>query len=1315
MKRFLLSGLVMFITLTHLAAQSFVVGEASGINTEYSYPTPFGNNFKSHKSQYLYSAAELTAAGLTAGPISEVAFTVVTLPETPVVCESFSLKITPTEAFSLVTDAWMAAETNVWGPMDYQPTLGKNTFILETPFMWDGISGIVIEICSGSALANTGANAIVELSGPYINTVSHTYGSDVDEDPCSYEGIESLPIEIAETLYKPLIEFTATPVEDCGDFITISETISSDNLVCASELFTLSITPFENENISYSWYTSNNNIDWNLKTTDDTYSIVLNQTESTWYRCAAFCPFTETTLYSIPVLVEMNPGDACICLPGYTSGTIAGDFISYVNYGAINNNSTALPSPFYFNYEEQTTDVFIGNTQTLTITTGERSELNTIAAWLDVNDDGIFSIEEKIGETNNLAAFESVDFDVLIPAGATANNVTLRIREVYNALDIDPCTEYEFGESEDYVVQLINMTVPEVNFNFSGDPTVLFTDNSINNPQTWEWNFGDGFTSTEQNPEHTYTINGTFNVCLTAGNVAGSNTVCSDIIIASYIAANAAFEFSGDPEVTFINNATGSDLNWLWNFGDGITSTEENPIHTFIENGNYNVCLTASNGFSTSEFCQTISITSYNDLTAQFSFIGNPEVTFTDLSEGPINTWNWNFDDGITSSEQNPVHTFITNGVYNVCLTITNDLHTNTFCTEITIDSYLSPMADFIYAGSPLVNFTDISSNTPNSWLWNFGDGFTSTEQNPSHLFLLNGDYEVCLIAENEIGQGSTCQTITINDYNAPIAAFDYSGAPTVVFTNLSGADATYWNWNFGDGILSEEQNPIHTFNTNGVYNVCLTAGNIHGENNICQEITIDNYPAPEVNFFYIGDPEVSFLDATSETPTSWSWDFDDGSFSSEQNPTHTFLENGIYMVCLTASNANGSDMNCKNIVIDSYLAPLAGFTFEGDPIVSFTDISTNEPFAWEWSFGDGILSEEQNPTHTYSENGSYYVCLTATNITGNNVHCENIVIDGNVFAPDAEFTYSDGYEVMFTDMSENVPSEWFWDFGDGFTSTLQNPVHTYATNGTYTVCLTVGNIMGDDVNCHVLIIDDYAAPLINFTFEGDPVVDFTDFSENVINSWLWDFGDGGFGTEQNVSHIYTENGLYEVCLTASGPGGTSIGCKTVEIVTMGSAPITDFSYELSGFSVEFTDLSENTPTDWFWDFGDGGVSGLQNPKYTYSFNGIFNVCLTTTNVFGENSVCKIINLMSSVEDATAQEINVYPNPVINELYFSLDNIYQVDEIIITDVTGKMVNQISATTNSGTQVISVATLQAGIYQINIKADNSYYHATFVKQ
>jgi PKD repeat protein len=298
-------------------------------------------------------------------------------------------------------------------------------------------------------------------------------------------------------------------------------------------------------------------------------------------------------------------------------------------------------------------------------------------------------------------------------------------------------------------------------------------------------------------------------------------------------------------DVEFENNSTGLYQSWAWDFGDGNISTAENPSHTYAAAGTYNVCLIVTNMCSADTICQTVTIC--DNAVADYISAGNElTVDFTDQSTGTVGSWAWDFGDGNTSTQQNPSHTFAFPGSYMVCLIAENSCgYNDTLCQSIAVCQNLA--AGYSASSNGLsVDFTDQSGVNPETWTWDFGDGNTSTLQNPAHLYAAAGTYNVCLIVTNACGEAeSICQTITV--CGLPVADFTFSdNGLEVDFTDESDL-AVAWQWIFGDGGTSTQQNPTHVYANGGTYEVCLIVVNNCGESDtICEQVTIDNISVSE-------------------------------------------------------------------------------------------------------------------------------------------------------------------------------------------------------------------------------------------------------------------------------------------------------------------------------------------------------------------------------------------------------------------------------------------------------------------------------------
>ena len=312
----------------------------------------------------------------------------------------------------------------------------------------------------------------------------------------------------------------------------------------------------------------------------------------------------------------------------------------------------------------------------------------------------------------------------------------------------------------------------------------------------------------------------------------------------------------------------------------------------------------------------------------------------------------------------------------------------------------------------------------------------------------------------------------------------------------------------------------------------------------------------------------VSFSDTTTPADSvgQWTWDFDDGSKSYLRNPSKTFPA-GNHPVTLTVQN-QADFKQLTLIVAVAITAPVADFTFSplspslSDP-VAFTDTSTNSPTAWAWNFDDpgsgaANTSTLQNPTHTFSVDGSHNVQLTATNAGGSSTRAHMVNV-GTLIPPVANFSYvANKLSVAFTDTSTGPPDTWGWNFGDPGSgshnmSFVRNPTHVFSQEGTFTVTLVVSNAAGSSSKNRTLTVHSTdSVPVADFTFAAAGLdVAFTDTSTGPPTSWSWNFGDAASGATnasalQNPTHVFSAPGAYSVTLTATNSKGSAQVTKTV-------------------------------------------------------------------------------------------------------------------------------------------------------------------------
>jgi len=788
-------------------------------------------------------------------------------------------------------------------------------------------------------------------------------------------------------------------------------------------------------------------------------------------------------------------------------------------------------------------------------------------------------------------------------------------------------------------------TTPTPGFTSStSGATATFT-NTSTNATSYSWNFGDSGTSTSASPSHTYTADGIYTVILSATNACGTVTSTSTVTIVTPPTANfTATPTSGCAPLTVQYTSTSSTnattFSWQFPGGNPTSSTVANPVVVYAVAGTYSVTLTAGNAAGTNSAVQTSYVTVTTVPTAGFTSSTNgATVSFTNTSTGGV-SYAWAFGDSGTSTNANPTHTYTTDGTYTVTLTTTNACGSTTSTNTVTVT--LPPTAGFnapVTSGcAPLtVTFNNTSSSNATTFAWQFPGGTpsTSTAQNPTVTYNAPGLYTVILTAGNAAGSTTATQTNYVSVGTVPATAFSTTvSGSTATFTN-SSTGATSYSWDFGDNTGSTSASPSHNYLTDGTYTVVLTATNVCGTSTFSQNVVI--ITSPNAGFTAqtttgCANLTVQFQDLSSSNTTAWAWTLPGGNpaTSTVQNPTVTYDTPGVYDVTLVATGPGGTSTFTQPGFITVLGVPLAGIG-GGTPIGATVTLTNNSVNATSvlWNFGDNSTSSADNPTHTYTADGTYTVTLTATNNCGTATATQSVTI---VTPPTANYTQSatsgcSPLSVQFTNQSTSNATVFLWNFPGGTpaTSTEQNPTAVFTQPGTYTVTLTAGNAAGSSTSTSQVTVQPL--PTASFTGQGAGLsIVFTNTSTNAT-TYAWTFGDGGISTDVNPTHIYTLPGTYPVTLKATSICGVTE--TTQQIVVQGTAPISQFSAgETAGcvpLNVSFTDQSAGGPTAWKWSFpgGNPASSTLQHPTITYSVPGTYDVTLEVTNQYGTNSATR--------------------------------------------------------------------------------------------
>ena len=510
-------------------------------------------------------------------------------------------------------------------------------------------------------------------------------------------------------------------------------------------------------------------------------------------------------------------------------------------------------------------------------------------------------------------------------------------------------------------------------------------------------------------------------------------------------------------------------------------------------------------------------------------------------------------------------------------------------------------------------------------------------------------------------------------DPSAAIVAAPIPCTLTVNFTdvstipnNFNNTTITNWFWDFGDGNTSNTQNPSHTYNAPGNYNVLLAVTTANGcRDTITLQVAVfDNPMALFTSTTVCQGTATQFTDQSTTTVgviNQWAWDFDNNGTTDNatQNPAYVFPNAGTFLVKLIVTNSFGC-MGDTLMSVTVHPNPTAIFTAptvcQGTSTI-FTDQSTiigagNSITTWSWTYGDGTPNGNiQNTTHTYALAGTYLVTLTVTTNNGcNSTIQQNVIINPN---PIADFTFNVpclGQSTIFTDISTvsngNNINTWSWNFGDGNNSNIQNTQHTYINPGNYNVTLTVTTNNGctSTITYPIVVNPTANAVFIYTTVCQGTVTQFTDQSTvgngNTITGWAWDFNADGITDDmnQNPTYVFPTPGSFIVMLTVT----TNNGCQgqIVNQVTVNPNPVAAFTQTnvCLGTVMQFTDASTitngNTITSWSWDFENNGSidDNSQNPTYNYGSVGTYTVVLTV--ISNNGCVGTII-----------QQVTVHPNP----------------------------------------------------------------------
>lgn len=642
-------------------------------------------------------------------------------------------------------------------------------------------------------------------------------------------------------------------------------------------------------------------------------------------------------------------------------------------------------------------------------------------------------------------------------------------------------------------------------------------------------------------------------------------------------------------------------------------------------------------------------------------------VKFTDQSGGNPTSWKWDFGTGGNPSVlQNPEKVYNKPGTYTVTLTVGDGTNNDKIIKQQYITIADTPEVDFLVSPPsgcyPLnVHFTDHSEagegTSIQSWLWDFGDGNISHQPNPSHRYDNAGKFNVSLSVTNKAGCSSgvthKAAVVTNEGVKADFTAdqtVSCTAPMTVHFTAQAGSNqqVTYL-WDFGDGESGSGVTAAHTYNQSGVYSVTLRASVVNG----CTDTVVKK------NFIHAGSfksdfqlPQgcanvpLTFKNTSSPIPDSAVWYFSDGKVIKDINAVHQFSKPGTYTVKLV--NIYGT---CKDEVtktLTTFPSPKADFQSAIQKYctlpaaVTFENLSEDAVSA-KWHFGDSTTSTQMAPTHAYQLNGVFDVKLRVANEQG----CmDSITKTGYIHVNDPEVQFigrnNSGCVPLTVEFQNEINSpepitQYFWDFGDGTTSTSANPSHQYTKEGTFDVKLRVTTASGCvDSLVRKNFVHTGTPPEVKFTATPktacmETPVQFTNLSQPPGMSWEWIFPDDdqSGSKEENPLHRFSHIGQQDVALIVNN-NGCEAGDTLADFITI-KAPKALFQATQaceSPYTVTVKDKSESA-VQWQWDFGDGTTANGQNPPpHTYSSTGTYKITLVAKNGECTSTAVKTIHII---------------------------------------------------------------------------------------
>jgi len=789
---------------------------------------------------------------------------------------------------------------------------------------------------------------------------------------------------------------------------------------------------------------------------------------------------------------------------------------------------------------------------------------------------------------------------------------------------------------------------------------------------TSSWSWGDGSAnSTSKSPDHIYSKNGKYDVCLTVyDSIANCRTqYCDSIQVTGACTGIAHFVYAlttgmtvgfADSGSTALTN--GDKHSVTWNFGDGSNyGTGDYTYHTYSKSNTYTVTVTVYDSVTkcTSTYSTSVKVGNCSLASSfKYSRTGNKfTFTSTSTSASKHSSYKWSYGDGSavdSTSGTTATHTYTASAATEIVYLVIYDSTTGCVAYSSQTVTLCATKSDFTdkITGLSVAFAGDSTNSTTVNYSWNFGDKSTAgTGLRPSHTYSGNGTYSVCLTAtDNATGCSSTtCSTINLCSLTASFT--DSVSGRTVYFkgtTNLTSKHSTI-KWYYSDGSPMDSTSGLNSHHTYASsYSSVKVYLIVYDSTTKCQfyATAIVTLCDAKSDFSYSlsGATVTLVVDTTNKSTVRFSWDFGDKTATSDgKKVTHTYTVSGPFSICLTATDTvtGCATTNCVSVSPPTCTLT-ASYTdsVKGSTVKFYGKSSASSHVKIIWIFGDGTTDSTSNSydvSHTYGSSVSTESVYMR--VYDSTTKCYTYGT-GTVTICDANSEFSDkisGLTVAFgANTANNTRIKYSWNFGDKSDSRLAAPTHTYSTAGTYQVCLTAtDSVTGcSTTTCSSVTVTTTCSLSVKFT---DSILGHTVYFHGSSNyssqhfSIKWEFGDGTIDstTGFSASHNYGSTVTKEIVYLRVYDSTTKCLAYGIDTITLCTA-LSDYNYSISGLSVKFSgDPNTNSTVKYSWNFGDSSTVGTtSDPTHTYSAGGTYYVCLSVINGNTcSSSTCKYITV----------------------------------------------------------------------------------------